>query len=554
MKTVDGGLLWQQISPDLTGAASNSKTTKPDGPTTPENAVERGYGVVYTIAPSPLEAAEIWAGTDTGLVHLTRDGGKNWSDVTPGWTGMDASASTSKLPKWSKITQLEVSHSKRGEAYAAVDRHRLDDMRPYLCRTRDYGKTWTQITEGIGSNAFLNCIREDPGKAGLLFAATEFGAYVSFDDGDHWQSLQLNLPVTSVRDLVIHGNDLVAATHGRSFWILDDIAPLRQINGSLSDTLLFKPSTAIRMTSDSFLGTPLPPEEPQAANPPRGAYIDFFLANRITGEVRLEILDASGKQVRRYSSADKMEPPSPQAAIAPRWFPKPQSVSAEPGLHRFVWDLRYARTGNKSAGEDDEDEDGGAAFLGPLVMPGSYTVKLTAGGRQFVQPLKVSMDPRSSATRAELAEQFELANRVFDDMIRARKAAAAATALRTQLDSIHLKLDSSQASLGESVAAVSAAVNELLTGGKAGPEQGLRYTAAALTAALNAVESADRTPPSQVRALYAESLPPLKREIEKWKALESDALPKLNQKLKDAGVAAVEIAKLEREAEDSLAR
>ena len=560
MKTVDGGLHWKAISPDLTGAASNSKTAKVEGPTNPENAVERGYGVVYSIAPSPLDASEIWAGTDTGLVQLTRDGGKTWTDVTPAWVSpdaasTDASAGASKLPKWSKITQLEVSHFKRGEAYAAVDRHRLDDMHPFLYRTRDYGKTWTQIAGGMRDNAFLNCIREDPSRAGLLFAATEFGVYVSFDDGDHWQSLQLNLPVTSVRDLVIHGNDLVAGTHGRSFWVLDDIAPLRQINGPLPAVSLFKPSTAIRMTSDSFLGTPLPPEEPQASNPTRGAYIDFFLASRVEGEVSLEILDAGGKEVRRYSSSDKTEPPPAQAAIAPRWFPKRQSVSVEPGLHRFVWDLRYARSGNKSAGGDDEDEDdAGPSFLGPLVMPGSYTVKLTAGGRQFVQPLKVSMDPRSSATKAELAEQFELATRVFDDMIRAKKAFAAATALRTQLESIRTKLDSSHAALGEPVAALSAEVNDLMTGGKAGPEEGLRYTAAGLTAALGAVESADRTPPSQVRALYAECLAPLRRELEKWKTVESDALPKLNQQLKDAGLAPVQIAALEREAEESLAK
>jgi hypothetical protein len=308
------------------------------------------------------------------------------------------------------------------------------------------------------------------------------------------------------------------------------------------------------MTSDSFLGTPLPPEEPQAANPPRGAYVYFFLASRIEGEVRLEILDAGGKQVRRYSSADKTEPPPARPAIAPRWFPKPQSLSVEPGLHRFVWDLRYGRTGDKSSGEDGEDDGEGPAFLGPLVMPGSYTVKLIAGGREFVQPLKVTMDPRSSATPAELAAQFDLANRVFDDMIRARKAFAAATSLHTKLDGIHEKLDSNHAALREPVAALSTELNDLLTGGKAGPEEGLRYTSAALTAALSAVESADRTPPSQVRALYAESLRSLSREMEKWKTLESGALPKLNQQLKDAGLAPVQIAELEREAEESIAK
>ncbi|MDQ6734041.1 MAG: hypothetical protein M3Z35_07985, partial [Nitrospirota bacterium] len=218
MKTLDGGLHWQKISPDLTGDSRSDIHDKPEGRVTIENAKRLGYGVVYTIAPSPVNSAEIWAGSDTGLVHLTRNAGKTWSNVTP-----------SGLSDWSKITHIEVSHFTLGEAYVAVDRHRLDDMRPYLFRTRDHGKTWTPIIEGIASHAFLNAVREDPKRKGLLFAGTEFGVYVSFDDGDRWQPLQLNLPVTSVRDLVIHDSDLVIATHGRSFWILDDFAPLRQI-------------------------------------------------------------------------------------------------------------------------------------------------------------------------------------------------------------------------------------------------------------------------------------------------------------------------------------
>ena len=271
MKTVDGGLHWQTISPDLTGDTRKSGQEKFSGPVTVENARERGYGVVYTIAPSPLSAAEIWAGSDSGLVHLTRDGGKTWTNVTP-----------PGLTPWSKITRIEVSHFHPGEAYAAVDRHRLDDLRPHLFRTTDFGKTWTQIVAGIGERDFLNSIQEDPKAQGLLFAATEFGVYVSFDDGSHWQSLQLNLPVTSVRDLVIHDNDLIVATHGRAFWILDDIiiAPpgeCRDDRRQRVNTLLFKPARAFRITSDNFLGTPLPPDEAQAQNPPRGAYLDYYL-------------------------------------------------------------------------------------------------------------------------------------------------------------------------------------------------------------------------------------------------------------------------------------
>ncbi len=285
MRTYDGGMHWQTISPDLTVAAK---------------AETRGSGVVYSIAPSPLNAGQIWAGSDTGLIHLTRDSGKTWTNVTP-----------ANLSDWSKITLIEASHFKPEEAYAAVDRHRLDDQRPYLFRTRDYGKSWQAITSGIAPNAFLNCIREDPKRPGLLFAGTEFGIYVSFDDGDNWQSLQLNLPITSVRDLVIHGDDLVAATHGRSIWILDDIAPLREMAAhAISSAYLFAPARAYRAKHDLFPGTPLPPEEPQAQNPPEGAYIDYYLPEAPSGDVTLDILDATGQLIRHYSSND---PPLPVA-------------------------------------------------------------------------------------------------------------------------------------------------------------------------------------------------------------------------------------------------
>ena len=215
LMSADQGMSWHEISPDLTGV--DAKTSR-EGPVTVENAVRRGYGVVYTIAPSPVRAGLIWAGTDTGLIQLTRDGGKTWSNVTP-----------QGLASWSKIGIIDASHVDAGTAYAAVDRHRLDDYAPYIFRTHDYGKTWTKITEGIREPAFVNAVRADPSRKGLLFAATETGVYVSFDDGDHWQPLQGNLPVTSVRDLAVHGDDLVIATHGRAFWILDDISPLRQI-------------------------------------------------------------------------------------------------------------------------------------------------------------------------------------------------------------------------------------------------------------------------------------------------------------------------------------
>jgi photosystem II stability/assembly factor-like uncharacterized protein len=539
MKTVDGGLHWQTISPDLTGDTRKSAQEKFSGPVTVENARERGYGVVYTIAPSPLSAAEIWAGSDSGLVHLTRDGGKTWTNVTP-----------PGLTPWSKITRIEVSHFNPGEAYAAVDRHRLDDLKPYLFRTTDFGKTWTPIVTGIGERDFLNSIQEDPKTKGLLFAATEFGVYVSFDDGNHWQSLQLNLPVTSVRDLVIHDNDLVVATHGRAFWILDDISPLRQVSGKGSDALLFKPARAYRITSDNFLGTPLPPDEAQAKNPPRGAYVDYYLRSPVD-EVVLDILDGRSHVVRRFSSKDRPTPVPANAPIAPRWFAPPQVLSTAAGMHRFVWDLRYGRSGVK-AEDDDADEDGDR-WQGPLVLPGSYRVKLIVAGRESMQPFEVAMDPRSHATNDQLAAQFDLAQRAFEDMIQALKAVGEITALRTELSkkSAGGKLP---ADLSASIAGVDKQANAILTGPPPATDQGLRAASLGLTVTLSVVEGADRTPPSQAQELYNQSARTLKTRLAEWQTLKAGHLAKLNQQLRQAGLAEIQISELAEEAEDSLAK
>jgi photosystem II stability/assembly factor-like uncharacterized protein len=497
MKTLDGGLHWQRISPDLTGDAAAGTPAKPAGPVTIENAKQLGYGVVYTIAPSPLASAEIWAGSDTGLVHLSRDRGKTWADITP-----------KGLSDWSKITQIEVSHFTPGEAYAAVDRHRLDDMHPYLFRTRDYGKTWTPVVEGIGARAFLNAVREDPKRKGLLFAATEFGVYISFDDGDRWQPLQLNLPVTSVRDLVIHGSDLVMATHGRSFWVLDNIAPLRQITHDVAnvDNWFFKPDRAIRITNDSFPGTPLPPEEPQAQNPAPGAYLDYYLRDPAPGEVVLEVLDLHSKIVHRFSSRDKAPNAPANLPIAPRWFPKPQLLTEQAGMHRFVWDLRYAGTRDNTRDHELNDE-GVPRWRGPMVLPGTYKIKLIVNGRELVQALQVVMDPRSRATPADLAQQFRWAHRAFEDLIGATEAVAEVDSLKKHLGDMQPQLDEKQKASLDAVA------------------EGLHSAVTGLTAALNALESADRSPPSQVIALYLESAKTLKSKLAEWEALKRARVP-----------------------------
>jgi photosystem II stability/assembly factor-like uncharacterized protein len=391
LKTTDGGLNWKQISPDLTG---------PDG-----------RGVLFSIAPSPLFGSLLWTGSDTGLVHLTRNGGRTWEDVTP-----------HGLTAWSKITQLEASHFDAGEAWAAVDRHRLEDYEPHLYRTRDYGKTWTEITAGIAHGAFLNSVREDPKRRGLLYAATETGVYVSVDDGDHWQSLQLNLPAVSVRDLVVKGDDLVIATHGRSFWILDDVTPLRQTAGLAANSAprLFEPADAVRMFNAWFLGTPLPPEVPAGKNPPSGAMIDYWLPAGYDGRVAIEILDAKGQLVRRYASTDAVPPAPKNTAVADRWFETEAPPGSKPGLNRFVWDMRYAGPAAEPGAPDQEI----GPVRGPLVVPGDYTVRFTALGKmsyQLMQRLHVFQDPRAPVEQSVLEEQRDLALRIVSSLTDAQK-------------------------------------------------------------------------------------------------------------------------------------
>jgi photosystem II stability/assembly factor-like uncharacterized protein len=507
LKTVDGGLTWHEISPDLTGADKTNMT----GEVTVENAKLRGYGVVYSIAPSARSSLLIWAGSDTGLIHLTRDGGKTWSNVTP-----------PGVSNWSKITHIEASHSNPAEAYAAVDRHRLDDYKPYLFRTRDYGKTWTQITDGIEDRAFLNAIREDPQRPGLLYAATEFGVYVSFDDGDRWQSLQLNLPTTSVRDLVIHKDDLVIATHGRSFWILDDIAPLRQINDKVaaSDVFLYQPTAAIRMNSEAFLGTPFPQETPHAQNPPDGACLDYYLKSAASGEVTLEILDSKNQLVRRYSTTDRPSAQPRRQAIADVWIVPPPRLTARAGMNRFVWDLRYPAAD--------------AAARGPQVLPGIYQLRLTVSGQHYTQPLKVTLDPRSTATPIDLAKQFELATKVSSQLGKNAQLTGQISALRRQID--ELKKKSTDAALLTLLASVDAAAEKIAgaRGSRAAtaPPSGLGAVQADLNAVNGVVDSSDRTPPAQAYALYEQAAHNFTTQLANWEALKSGKLAELNRALR----------------------
>ncbi len=531
MKTTDGGLHWQTISPDLTGPEASAKNSS--GPPTVQDAKQRGYGVVYTIAPSSLDAKLIWAGSDTGLIHVTRDGGKTWKNVTP-----------NAISDWSKVSMIEASHFNPGEAYAAVDRHRLDDQAPYLYRTRDYGQTWQPITAGIHAPAFVGAVREDPTHKGLLFAGSEFGIYVSFDDGDRWESLQLNMPVTSVRDMVIHGDDLVVATHGRSFWILDNMTPLRQAaDVREANAWLYRPAAVVRVDNAGFMGTPLPPEEPTAENPPNGAMIDYFLPNP-AGHVKLEIFDAQHELVRSFSSDSARQAQHPQVPIAERWLPGARILDKATGMHRFVWNLAWS-------GEvaDSGDEEEFAAPRGPRAAPGDYEVRLTIDGKVFTQPLRITMDPRSTATPEDLAQQVKLGREIFAEALDTRKALSAIRKTQKQLSDLQPKLEQN-ADLKASADIASDELKTIVNGGSA-VDMGLDKASTGLSAALRVVESSDRPVPAQALDVYRESSAAAKLALAKWNDFKSKRLPVLNHQLEGAGLPTLAVTQLEIEVEES---
>ncbi len=541
MKTVDGGLHWETISPDLTGADPNAEGKKPEGPPSVENARQRGFGVVYTVAPSVLNRDLIWAGSDTGLIHLTRDGGKTWKNVTP-----------AGLSNWSKISLIEASHFDPAVAYAAVDRSARDDRTPYIYRTRDYGVTWQPVPSGISAPAFVRAIREDPQTKGLLFAGTELGIYASFDDGNHWQPLQLNLPISGVRDLTIHADDLVIATYGRSFWILDNITPLRQTSeaAKAGAAWLYHPATAVRVDNDGFVGTPLPPEEPTAENPPNGAVLDYFLKSPASS-VKLEIFDSHQKLVRKFSS-DKVTAKHLPLPLAERWFPKPEVLEKTPGMHRSVWDLTWSSSGGPGADEDAEVRPPS----GPKAIPGTYLVKLTVDGKVESQSLQVIMDPRSPATPEILAEQFQLGQQIFAETMDARRALAEIVSVQKQLDDIRKKVGEQQPPLASALAEAQAGLVKILTNkdNPADRTPSLQDAYNGLASALRVVEGGDRTASSQAIAVYKESSQQAKARLREWAAFKETTLPRLNQLLRESNLDPIAIAEVEQAVEFLMSR
>ncbi len=514
-----GGLM----SPDLTRSNPGIPPNL-DSVTAADTAGGNRRGVVYTIAPSPLAAGTIWAGTDDGLIQLTRNGGRTWRNVTP--PGLTA---------WSKISMMEASPFDAETAYAAVDRHRLDDFRPYIYRTRNGGKTWQQISRGIPMGSFVRVVREDPVRKGLLYAGTETGVYVSFDDGNHWQSLQLNLPCASVRDLRVQGDDLVAATHGRSIWVLDDLAPLRQLDAQVasSNAWFFRPAKAYRIRSGTDEGTPLPHDEPAGQNPPTGAILDYYLKSKPAGPVVLEIDDLAGNLVRRFSSSEKVKRVNAaKLQVAASWVRQKQLPSAKPGMHRFVWDLLYPNAPIPTGFDL-------WAKSGLWAVPGQYTAKLIVDGKTYSQPLAVAMDPRVKVSLADLKEQFDVTRQIVGVRAQVSQALVDAQALQKRLERLqpeaenHPKLKSALDAIERRMPAVLGPVppSNPDFSGEFGPSRdraSLRYLKGAFGKLEHAIESADAAPTPDALTAFHQNLKVMQSTMVLWLKIKTEDLAKLN--------------------------
>jgi photosystem II stability/assembly factor-like uncharacterized protein len=535
-KSADGGDSWQTISSDLTrenpGVPSSVGTLIPQG-------ADKQRGVIYALAPSFKNINTLWAGTDDGLIWQTRDGGKKWNDITP-----------KDLIPWSKVTQISASHFDDDSAYVSVSRFRINDEHPYIYRTHDRGKTWSLITVGLPDFGPVDTVREDPVRKGLLFAGTENSVWVSFDDGDHWQSLQLNLPHTSMRDLWIHDDDLIVATHGRSFWILDDIAPLREVPNlaASAGAHLFTPAPAFRIQRDTNTDTPLPPDEPAGANPPDGVVIDYYLAQTASAPVTLEILDARGQPIRKFSSTDKPEATEEdlKKQLIPLYWLRPfHSLPSEAGMHRWVWDLHYP------APDSTRHEypitaipgDTPRLPLGPTALPGTYTARLTADGKTHTSPFTVKMDPRVKTSTPGLEKKFQLEIRLASWLGQTSQAVLQAGSIREPLEKLSQQ---TSGTVRDSVRAFQNKLSAVLgaPGGFAAPpasEITLSRVNGQVAVLYGQVWQVDAEPTAAQSEAAAATERDASDVMKRWDTLRTADLPALNRALGGANLPAVKI-------------
>ncbi|HEX8141552.1 MAG TPA: hypothetical protein VF553_03090 [Pyrinomonadaceae bacterium] len=562
-RSTNQGQSWNAISSDLT-RNDRSKQGSSGGPITKDNTSVEYYCTIFTVMESPVRQGVIWTGSDDGLVHVTRDGGKNWENVTP-----------QGMPEWIQINSIEASPIDPATAYLAATMYKLDDFRPYLYKTSDYGKTWRKITSGIPDNAFTRVIREDPNRRGLLYAGTETGLYVSFDDGEQWQSLQLNLPVVPITDLAVHKRekDLVAATQGRSFWILDDLTVLHQMQdaaSATSDAYLFKPEDTYRLQASD--NTELPPTATTGKNPSNGAVVYYYLKNRPAGQITIEFLDGAGKTIKKFTSKapepsmqpspgagavaattpgtgapPQVPPEQPQAPSGEEVVPAPgeeqKRVPADAGLNRFVWDLRYAEAAKFPglilwSGE----------LRGPIIVPGAYQVRLTVGGKTMTQSFEVKKDPRVAAAPADFARQFDLLMKIRDKLTETHNAITRIREVRRQLDDLVKRLKD-QASGGPIVEAarslnakLAAVEEELYQTKNQSSQDPLNFPIRLnnkLAALAGVVGSADAAPTDQSYVVYEEQVGLINTQLRRMEQIMTTDLAAFNRLAREQNIPAV---------------
>jgi len=525
LKTTNGGSSWQAISPDLTRTPVDPKNPK------------QVPGTILTIAPSPIGDGLIWVGTDDGNIQVTKDGGATWKNATPPGVSV-----------WSTISILEASHFDAGTVYAAVNRNGLDDLHPHIFRTRDFGQTWQETVSGIRDIDYVRTVREDPVRKGLLYAGTEEGVYVSFDDGDHWESLRLNMPVVAIHDLAVEQDDLVAATYGRSFWILDDVTPLRQVDVHFdaSTPHLFAPRSAIRVRRDENQDTPLPPEVPTGKNPPDGAILHYYLPERAANDIQLEVYDSSGTLVKSYSSAPvAAEKEKEDPFIAPYWIAHPEPLSRDKGAHRFVWNLRFS---DPPAIHVQSPYNYPIAAIvgdtplppqGPLVMPGKYEVRLKIGEQVLRQPLEVKMDPRVAYIRNELQSSLDLQLKISGALGRSFAAYQQVTDLRSRLAELKKRpkgdaVGTAAGSLDAKLAALEGEPTPILEEPKSVSFSAVNDT---LTALIALVNGADFAPSEESFAAYQRTCKALNTTLEAWQEITKNDLPAFRAALSQNNIA-----------------
>ncbi|MFW6136813.1 MAG: WD40/YVTN/BNR-like repeat-containing protein, partial [Candidatus Aminicenantaceae bacterium] len=502
-KSTNEGQSWQVISPDLT-TNDKSKQQKSGGPITKDDTSVEYYCTIFALAESQFNPEILWAGTDDGLVYITRNGGRTWDNITP-----------EQLPEWSMISMIDTSTFAPGRAYIAVDRHRLDDFAPYIYKTEDFGKSWMKITNGIPDGAFVRVVREDPERKGLLYAGTETGVYVSFDDGRNWQSLQLNLPVVPIRDMVVKEDDLVAATHGRSFWILDDLTPLHQLNPEVAalDFFLFKPRYAYRMKGGSY------PRENVGQNPPSGSVITYFLKEKPQQPITLEFRDDRGRLIKTHTA------------------------SAESGMNRFVWNMRYP---------DAKRVPGavlwGGSGQGPVAPPGKYEVRLMVGENTQIQSWEWRKDPRIDATQADLQRQFDFLIEIRDKLTEVNEGIITLRSMRAQIQDVLEKVKGRKnvddlIEFGRKLTGKLTAIEDVLIQSKSqSPQDPLNYPIKLdnkLAALMPVVASADARPTQQSYQVFRELSSRAETQLGQLDLLKRRDLPEFNEMVKRAGVPAV---------------